>query len=181
MREIPAFTIRFKGVAVTVFCVLLFLAPARIQAWDVGVINSWVNNDSGGGWDYGAKIMVRHELCPYFDIGGRVGFMRSESLKTDYVPLTGTAAIKYPFFEGRFVPFFGAQFGYHFYTDPNSYKNSQELTPNIGFDWRFGKRKEWSIYCEAVYTWAHVHNADNIHIEQLTNGAGGSVGISYRF
>ena len=128
---------------------------------------------------YGAKVMIRQEIWHYFDAGVRTGYMRSESLNTEYIPLTLTAAIKYPFFDGRLVPFVGAQFGYHFY--PETYRNSMELTPNVGFDWRFGKRKEWSIYCEAVFTFAHVHMAKNIDDQQLTDGAGGSVGISYRF
>jgi hypothetical protein len=158
--------------------ILPALASLTACSWEVGVINSWLDNAAGGGPDYGVKLMVRQELWRYVDLGARFGYMHSESLEADYVPLTATAAIKYPLFNGRFVPFFGAQFGYHFYYD--TYRSSQELTPNIGFDWRFGDRKQWSIYCEGVYQYGHVHLRSD-DSSRPVDGAGGSIGVSCRF
>ena len=155
------------------------LAAMPIRAWEVGVIFSYINMEEGGGPSYGPRIMVRQELWHYIDIGARLGYMRSDKLSIEFMPVEATIALKYPFLEERLVPFLGVGFGYHFY--PSDYRSSQALTPNLGFDLRFGERKQWSFFFEGLYQFGHVHTGGHGSPSTSDDGPGVSTGISFRF
>jgi hypothetical protein len=172
---LPSHLRRFVHVSAAV----LMLAAARAGAWELGLINTWINySGHGGDTAHGVNVMVRQEVFKYFDVGGRTGFMRSDPLHADYVPVGLSLALKYPFFEERFVPFVAVMGSLQFYT--SNYRNSHASTPYAGFDIRFGERKEWSGYFEGFYQMGHAHLKSDDTARQF-NGLGFSWGLSYRF
>lgn len=133
---------------------------------------------AGGGTAHGVNLLARQEVFKYFDVGARTGYMRSDPLGADYLPIGLSLSLKYPCFENRFVPFVAVMGSLQFYS--SDYRNSHASTPYAGFDLRFGERRQWSIYVEGLYQMGHAHLKSNDATHQF-NGLGASGGLSFRF
>jgi len=147
---------------------------------DIGVINTYFYQTDPGKLDVGVSAMGRQEIFHYCDVGARMGVMHSDALDTDYFPFELTAAAKYPFCDGHFVPFIGGFAGLKFFSE--KYHTGESLGLNGGFDWRFGEEKKWSIFVEANYDFKdHVHLRTTNGEVQTGGGPGGALGVTYRF
>src|SRR5262245_56304792 len=113
MKNVETFRSRFKTslLAAGLGAILLGTA-APVQAFELGVINQYQYYEDADRVDWGFVLMGRQEIFHYFDIGGRVGVMQAEALNVTYFPMRVTGAVKYPFCDGRFVPFAGFIAGY---------------------------------------------------------------------
>ena len=155
------------------------------HALEIGVAGTTTYNTTTKKSDYGGIVIVRQELWRYLDIGGRLGYVRCDPLDTEYIPLEASLAFKYPLCDDRFVPFAGMFGGMHLFLDGSQgdlYKNAESIAPYGGFDWRFGERKEWSLYVEVFYQLAdHAHlKVGNTEVPR-GDGPGCSIGVSFRF
>src|SRR5436190_60946 len=159
---------------------LLWTCALRSSAFALGVINTYFYETDPGKLDVGLSAMGRQEIFHYCDVGARIGVMHSDALDTDYFPFEVTAAAKYPFCDGHFVPFIGGFAGIKFFSE--KYHNGESLGLNGGFDWRLGEEKKWSIFVEANYDFKdHVHFRTTNGEVQTGGGPGAALGITYRF
>ena len=162
---------------------LIGLPPLSARAWEVGVITTWIRGtrpQGGTATAHGGSLLVQQDLCPYVDIGARCGYMRSDCFKTYYVPVELTTSLKYPLLEDRLVPFIGVIGAYHIFTSSTlDIEDDFGVSPMVGGYWRFGKKKQWSLYIEGRWQFLQTNIEGDGHARY--DGPGGSGGITFRF
>jgi hypothetical protein len=171
-----------KSLMATMLGAALILATSPARALELGVASVWIHNDAigGGGLAHGASLMVDQEVWRYADVGARAGYMRSDCFKTFYVPLELTARLQLPLCNDRFVPFAGLIGEYRVFTSSKQdLDNAFGISPNVGFNWRWGKTKQWSIFVEVRYQFLQADIKTGGHAR--FDGPGGSGGLTYRF
>jgi hypothetical protein len=162
----------------------LLSTASQGQVFELGVLNTWLKGGNGG-LAYGGSLIAKETFWRYADITGRVGYQKSDCHNVTCVPLEATAALKYPLFGDRLVPYAGMGGGYYIWTGGKvDLQNSWSWYPLGGITYYLGKQRKWSLFIEGRYEY--------MEAKILAGGPpgktmadfdrwGGGLGVAYRF
>jgi hypothetical protein len=162
----------------------LISTACRGQDFELGVLTTWLKGGNGG-LAYAGTLVAKEQIWRYADITERVGYQKSDCHGVTCVPLEATAALKYPLFNDRLVPYAGMGGGYNIWTGGHvDLENSWSWYPLGGITYYLGKQRQWSIFIEGRYEFMSakiLSGGPPGQTEATFDRWGGGIGVAYRF